>query len=30
MFYNNKRRHYYLGHLSPVEFEILMILKNAA
>jgi putative transposase len=30
MFYNSKRRHSYLGYLSPREFEKMMSLKNAA
>ena len=30
MFYNSKRRHSYLGYLSPKEFEKLWILKKAA
>ena len=30
MFYNNKRRHSYLGYLSPREFEKMMPLKKAA
>ena len=30
MFYNSKRRHSYLGYLSPKEFEELWLLKEAA
>ena len=30
MFYNSKRRHSYLGYLSPREFEKMMALKKAA
>jgi transposase InsO family protein len=30
MFYNNKRRHSYLGYLSPKEFEKMMSMKKAA
>jgi len=30
MFYNSKRRHSFLGYLSPVEFEERMILEKAA
>jgi putative transposase len=30
MFYNSKRRHSYLGYLSPKEFEKMMAMKNAA
>ena len=30
MFYNSKRRHSYLGYLSPKEFEKKMSLKKAA
>ncbi len=30
MFYNSKRRHSYLGYLSPKEFEKMMALKKAA
>eukprot|EP00362_Geleiidae_sp_MMETSP1317_P001352 CAMPEP_0201282174 /NCGR_PEP_ID=MMETSP1317-20130820/5005_1 /ASSEMBLY_ACC=CAM_ASM_000770 /TAXON_ID=187299 /ORGANISM="Undescribed Undescribed, Strain Undescribed" /LENGTH=146 /DNA_ID=CAMNT_0047594151 /DNA_START=1772 /DNA_END=2212 /DNA_ORIENTATION=+ len=30
MFYNNKRRHSYLGYLSPKEFEKMMTIKKTA
>ncbi len=30
MFYNSKRRHSYLGYLSPKEFEAMWLLKEAA
>jgi transposase InsO family protein len=30
MFYNSRRRHSYLGYLSPKEFEEKMLLKKAA
>ena len=30
MFYNSKRRHSYLGYLSPKEFEKMMSMKKAA
>jgi transposase InsO family protein len=30
MFYNSKRRHSYLGYLSPKEFEEMWLLKKAA
>ncbi len=30
MFYNSKRRHSYLGYLSPKEFEKMMSIKKAA
>jgi transposase InsO family protein len=30
MFYNSKRRHSYLGYLSPKEFEKVMFMKKAA
>jgi len=30
MFYNSKRRHSYLGYLSPKEFEEMWLLKEAA
>ena len=30
MFYNSKRRHSYLGYLSPVEFEKMMAMRKAA
>ena len=30
MFYNSKRRHSYLGYLSPKEFEKMMLMKKAA
>ena len=30
MFYNSKRRHSYLGYLSPKEFEKVMAIKKAA
>ena len=30
MFYNSKRRHSYLGYLSPMEFEKVMAMKKAA
>jgi transposase InsO family protein len=30
MFYNSKRRHSYLGYLSPNEFEEMWLLKEAA
>ena len=30
MFYNTKRRHSYLGYLSPKDFEKMMALKKAA
>lgn len=30
MFYNSKRRHSYLGYLSPKEFEKMMTIKKAA
>ena len=30
MFYNSKRRHSYLGYVSPKEFEEMQILKEAA
>lgn len=30
MFYNSKRRHSYLGYLSPKEFEKMWLLKKAA
>ena len=30
MFYNNKRRHSYLGYLGPREFEKVMTMKKAA
>jgi len=30
MFYNSKRRHFYLGYLSPKEFEKMMFMKKAA
>ena len=30
MFYNSKRRHSYLGYLSPMDFEKMSIMKKAA
>jgi len=30
MFYNSKRRHSYLGYLSPKEFEKVMSVEKAA
>ena len=30
MFYNSRRRHSYLGSVSPKEFEEMQILKQAA
>lgn len=30
MFYNRRRRHSYLGYISPKEFEVLWLLKRAA
>jgi putative transposase len=30
MFYNSKRRHSYLGYLSPKEFEKMMSMKKTA
>jgi putative transposase len=30
MFYNSRRRHSYLGYLSPREYEKMMSLKKAA
>lgn len=30
MFYNSKRRHSYLGYLSPMDFEKLSVMKKAA
>ena len=30
MFYNSKRRHSYLGYLSPMDFEKMAVLKKAA
>ncbi len=30
MFYNDNRRHSYLGYVSPKEFEKLWLLKKAA
>jgi putative transposase len=30
MFYNSKRRHSYLGYMSPMEFERMKMLKKAA
>ncbi|PJA77583.1 MAG: hypothetical protein CO150_00170, partial [Nitrospirae bacterium CG_4_9_14_3_um_filter_53_35] len=30
MFYNSKRRHSYLGYLSPREYERMRLLRKAA
>jgi len=30
MFYNSKRRHSYLGYVSPKEFELTWLLTKAA
>jgi transposase InsO family protein len=30
MFYNGRRRHSYLGNVSPKEFEEMQLLKKAA
>jgi transposase InsO family protein len=30
MFYNSQRRHSYLGYLTPMEFEIKIVLQKVA
>ena len=30
MFYNNHRRHSFLGYLAPMEFEIKLVLQKVA
>lgn len=30
MFYNSQRRHSYLGYLTPMEFEIKLVLQKVA
>jgi len=30
MSYNSRRRHFYLGYVSPKEFEEMQLLKKAA
>ena len=30
MFYNSQRRHSYLGYLTPMEFEVVLVLQKVA